>query len=533
MASAYTDAMDQSYTVNQLKRWSCIKSSPPDVESINELHVYDFDNTMFMTPLPNRSLWDHQTWSRLQNPDVFVQGGWWHDAEILSATGRGIEYEEPRAWDGHWNENIVELIRLSMKQKDALTVLLTGRAEDPFADLIHRICESKKLKFDLYVLKPLISPTNQKPSSTMSFKQDFLASLIRTYSASESMKLYEDRIKHVKDFRSFFVRFNDEMRHNSIPRGTISAEVIEVTDIPGLLDPVSEAAAIQNMINAHNASVRAGTAERRAKATMLNKKVLYTAYQIRSPQDSASLIKLVNLPKSAKKLANSIVITTYPADADTLLKAGGLGKVVKFQVTAVGYVTNLVWAVEVNSIGGQAYTTLGRLQVVLAVNEGGKPSDVRSIKEWYSVPKEGAPQFEAVVSEVFRLSLEEERPRPPIVPTKRVPAVPQKRRADHFSPDHTQNNRQSNSYQPPAPRGRGTLRGRGEYRGRGDARGGRRGGAPQQNSRGGYAPRGGNNARGRGGRGNRDISNRRGGYKDHDAQGGAKPSNERNMHNDY
>lgn len=40
-------------------------------------------------------------------------GGWWHNLSILSATGEGIEKEEPRAWEGNWNENVVELMSLT------------------------------------------------------------------------------------------------------------------------------------------------------------------------------------------------------------------------------------------------------------------------------------------------------------------------------------------------------------------------------------------------------------------------------------
>jgi hypothetical protein len=43
----------------------------------------------------------------LQNQDCFSSGGWWHDQRILEATGEGVEKEEPKAWEGWWNEYIV------------------------------------------------------------------------------------------------------------------------------------------------------------------------------------------------------------------------------------------------------------------------------------------------------------------------------------------------------------------------------------------------------------------------------------------
>ena len=62
-----------------------------------------------MSPLPNQKLWNGQTVGFLQTQECFVNGGWWHDPRILEATGQGIEKEEPKAWEGWWNEQIVRL----------------------------------------------------------------------------------------------------------------------------------------------------------------------------------------------------------------------------------------------------------------------------------------------------------------------------------------------------------------------------------------------------------------------------------------
>ena len=60
-----------------------------------------------MSPLPNQKLWSGSTVGFLQTQECFINGGWWHDPRILEATGEGIEKEEPRAWEGWWNEQIV------------------------------------------------------------------------------------------------------------------------------------------------------------------------------------------------------------------------------------------------------------------------------------------------------------------------------------------------------------------------------------------------------------------------------------------
>lgn len=84
---------------------------------------------------------------------------------------------------------------MSMEQKDALTVLLTGRSERAFSDLIKRIVDSIKLDFDLVCLKPQVGPNNQHFKTTMEFKQSFLEDLVTTYEQANEIRVYEDRLK--------------------------------------------------------------------------------------------------------------------------------------------------------------------------------------------------------------------------------------------------------------------------------------------------------------------------------------------------
>lgn len=150
---------------------------------------------VFRSPLPNPQLWVGSTIGFLQTYESFAGGGWWHDPNILLATGEGADVEETRAWQGWWNDKVVELVELSMKQKDALTVLLTGRGEANFGDIVKRIVASKKLEFDLICLKPEVGPNGQQFSTTISFKQSFFEDLIVTYSQADEIRVYEDRIK--------------------------------------------------------------------------------------------------------------------------------------------------------------------------------------------------------------------------------------------------------------------------------------------------------------------------------------------------
>ena len=89
----------------------------------------------------------------------------------------------------------VELVKLSIEQEDALTILLTGRGEHNFADLIKRIVMAKGLSFDMICLKPQAGPNNQRFRNTMHYKQSILADLVHTYKDANEIRIYEDRPK--------------------------------------------------------------------------------------------------------------------------------------------------------------------------------------------------------------------------------------------------------------------------------------------------------------------------------------------------
>ena len=98
------------------------------------------------------------------------------------------------------HEAKVDLVGLSIQQKNALTVLLTGRGEQNFAVLIKRIVASKGLLFDMICLKPQAGPNNERFRSTMMYKQAILEDLIHTYKNADEIRIYEDRPKQYAVF---------------------------------------------------------------------------------------------------------------------------------------------------------------------------------------------------------------------------------------------------------------------------------------------------------------------------------------------
>ncbi|KAK0113702.1 hypothetical protein ONS96_014556 [Cadophora gregata f. sp. sojae] len=467
------------------------------VHTIKALHVYDFDNTLFNSPLPNPKLWNGPTIGFLQSQDTFATGGWWHDSRILAATGEGLEKEEPRAWEGWWNEKIVELIQLSMQQKDALAILLTGRSENGFAELVKKMVKAKGLDFDIISLKPAAGPNNQRFSSTMNFKQVFLESLMETYKGAEEIRVYEDRVKHTKGFRDFFMDYNK--RQNGIggnpTRGPITAEVVQVADGATQLDPVQEAAEVQRIINDHNLAISSG---KRGQRLQIKKTVFYTGYLI-SNTDTQKLLTLAQLPPSMpdtemKFLANNVLITPRPCQASILEKVGGMGSKTTWEVTGTAVFENKIWAACVRPVPEtkKYYTENPVPIVVLALRKGARPIDAGKIQNWQPVPPEKQYVFESVVGEKVLLRIEEEdqgeNEYESLFPTKT-------HKRKHAPDDDTVSRRESGQF----GNGNSTPSGsRGYHQ---NHSGGARGGRSNNNFRG-NGPRGGRGGgRGNGGRG--------------------------------
>ncbi|KAI9816489.1 MAG: hypothetical protein M1827_001621 [Pycnora praestabilis] len=514
-----------SRTITGLKRWSCQNKDLPAVSQIKAIHVYDFDNTLFMSPLPNPKVWNGYTIGHLQRQDGFIGGGWWHDSRILASTGEGVEKEEPRAWEGWWNEQIVG---------DSMEILeRMRRMEDRFSDLIKRMVTSKGLDFDMICLKVEVGPNNQRFSSTMEYKQELLSDLVHTYKEADEIRVYEDRPKHVKGFRDFFTSFNTALLSPNppIPRKPITAEAIAVAEVGTYLDPIIETAEIQRCINAHNQALRSGSTSEMGRL-QVKRTIFYTGYII-SQSDSAKLLTLVSLPSGmpdgeVKFLANNILITPRPCPKSILQKVGGIGNKVTWQVTGTAIFENKLWAARVSPVSeSQTYYTENPLPVVvLGLRKGAKPIEAGRIQNWQPVSRDKAFTFETVVGEKLLLRVEEETPGEnawdSLFPNKNPKRKhPQEDVEMRDGPPQNHQNRQQHQYQlhqnqhppnhshhlPQHPRPNDDRRVSGGTNSH-------RGGHPPQSGRGGSGGRGNNHSRTGGGGGRargRNWANNKGG----------------------
>jgi hypothetical protein len=402
-------------------------------------------------------------------------------------------------------------VQLSMEQEDAITVLLTGRAEGEFQDIIRRILKSKGLVFDMIGLKPFVGPNSETFSSTMVFKQHFLTSLIRTYAYATVFKIYEDRERHVTQFREFLTAFNDEII-STRSREPLKADVIPVLEQDCALDPLVELKTVQSMINSHNQAILAGIAAPKFTPLLIQKTVLYTAYHVSNSSDQKKLLSLLPLNGNdkVKKLASSIVISPKSAHQAALSKIGGLGSKISFRVTDTGSFDNRIWAArcEPTDPTQQIWHVNGPHRspmIVLAIRPGTHPSDVRHINKWQQIPDEKAFTFQTTVKEIFRLNIEDEpNPNATTQIQNETHNHPPTRSTNNFPPLPSSRNHTSSHQNPQSFRGS-----RGGSRTEGGAR-------KEYNSHRGGG--GGHNRTGRGGRG-RGGAGRGQSYRDYDAPG--------------
>jgi uncharacterized membrane protein YgcG len=415
--------MKTTYSVNALKRWSCkSKNLATDTSTIKAIHVYDFDNTLFCSPLPNPLVWHYQTIGLLQTYETLAFGGWWHDNSILAATGEGLEKEELRAWEGHWNETVRELVELSIASKDTITVLLTGRGETNFTDLVNRICNSRKLDFDLVALKPEVGPSGQRFDSTMNFKQEFLKELVFTYQFADEIRIYEDRPKHVKAFKEFFERLNKSFLSHRVdepppPRKPINAEVIHVCELKSLLNPDTEIEVVQRAIARHNEAISSGAptmTKTLRKHLKIDEHFSYFGYMI-NQTDSARLLTLFQIRPDlidngeVRLLASSILICPFYPRNDILKRVGGRGHKVTWQVTGIAKHGDSIWAARVAPVNEtKIYTQDPTPVVVLAIRKGARQIDANKITQWQDVPPDKAFMFVTTVADKVMLKIEDD-----------------------------------------------------------------------------------------------------------------------------
>ncbi|KAF8930370.1 hypothetical protein BGZ47_000590 [Haplosporangium gracile] len=236
------------------------------VSRFHTVKVFDFDQTLFQSPLPNPALWD-PSFIGILTSWAYCGTGWWHNSGTLEM---GPEIEAS-LWDGWWNEAIVEKVRESSEDPGCLTILLTGRNGPTFGQKLVSMIQSKGLDFDLIVTKPttvaLLDPSGSSVSRkvnkvsasskpiekylkvhTFNTKHDFLYNVLYEYPAIRTMHLWDDRPCQIAKFRQAGQEWLDKKMLDRF-------EITVVQEPMVYLDPQREIDLVLAMVEANNRQV--------------------------------------------------------------------------------------------------------------------------------------------------------------------------------------------------------------------------------------------------------------------------------------
>ncbi|RKP09311.1 hypothetical protein THASP1DRAFT_28892 [Thamnocephalis sphaerospora] len=171
--------------------------------------IFDFDNTLFKSPLPNPRLWHHSLAGRLMSPEV----GWFHDVRTLSepfVVCRGETTDQVPSRRGssnssnaaHWfAANVLHEARTAIAASDTFTVLLTGRLRSVYYARIVELLTTQQLQFNMVILREN-NPSAPYPT-TMTFKKDCVQRLLSALPLVRTLTLWEDRPAHAAQFQAW------------------------------------------------------------------------------------------------------------------------------------------------------------------------------------------------------------------------------------------------------------------------------------------------------------------------------------------
>ncbi|KAH6562277.1 hypothetical protein BASA83_005080 [Batrachochytrium salamandrivorans] len=170
-------------------------STNPGQRLITRLEIYDFDSTLFRSPLPNPDIWAPPLRGR-----VMADCAWFSEPRTLSHP-----YIPSNPGNEWWHEETVARAVAALAKPDTLTVLLTGRRYDLFSTRIQTMCESKQpvpLLFDIFFFRE--GHNQQSPryhATTLDFKLAVLDRLLESFPSITHVEFYDDRERHLKLFQ--------------------------------------------------------------------------------------------------------------------------------------------------------------------------------------------------------------------------------------------------------------------------------------------------------------------------------------------
>lgn len=149
-----------------------------------ELHVFDFDGTLFRSPEP---------------PDWWPypgSGKWWPWEQSL--TEPCVPERPGPDW---WNQPVVKQAKDSIKNPDIYAILATGRLDRVFRWRVPELLKTAGLNFDEVHLSP--------GGSTLEFKTKLILRTLQRHPFVQKVHIWDDRKEHLSKFKQVLSRYVD------------------------------------------------------------------------------------------------------------------------------------------------------------------------------------------------------------------------------------------------------------------------------------------------------------------------------------
>jgi hypothetical protein len=141
-----------------------------------ELHIFDFDGTLFKSPAP---------------PKSYGKRGWWDDPRSLEPP---CVPEKP---GGEWyNSQVVSAFKKAKANPQAVTVVMTGRLSH-FRQRVSQLCTAGGISPDELILK------QSGGGATEAYKIGAMRYLLKQMPYCKVVEFWEDRHHHLKNFGHF------------------------------------------------------------------------------------------------------------------------------------------------------------------------------------------------------------------------------------------------------------------------------------------------------------------------------------------
>lgn len=320
-----------------------------DVGSGTVIKIFDFDGTIFNSPIPNRNLWDNKMFGKLMSETHKGGYGWFQNPRTL---------EDRYVSNSDFNEAVVADVHEAMADVNTVTVLLTGRTTQ-YEDLVKQILETNELVFDHYGFKPTGKGVK---IFTMNFKQEFIRDVISLYGDVISVEMWEDRRKHVE-------RFNDFLDTLDLNGG-----VHFIKEAERYMDATLEQELVEQLIS------DAASSHTKVESYTGKRPIYYGAFLY--PESHFELLEVLKdeIPENWKTYAHhmTLLFGKKKNEVVEMYLKNNMGKDVYLNAVSIG-ISNDAMAVKIESDVPSDNTTS---HITIAVPMGGKPFNSNFITNW-------------------------------------------------------------------------------------------------------------------------------------------------------